>query len=240
MANAQTDIGNNNNTTTTTTTQSKKKSRFLTRICLDPSKACTGWAIMDDDTLLAYGSESFNDCHDAADLYIAFYSFLSSLFEKGTSHGVITHLAFENSWKQPGKAGIAYNAINMAILVFCKNHNIIPEPIAPTSIKLALTGSGMGEKNQVMDAINKMYGLSFRKRHPGPRRKNGWNPDDFSDTDHNISDAIAVGVTAFYKEDDVKWRSLSVDKSLRIVRAKSYGLEVNGAAVNQQRKKKRA
>jgi hypothetical protein len=214
------------------------------RICLDPSKACTGWAIMDGDILLGYGSQSFGDCHDAADLYITFYGFLTNLGVNGRLHGEsngrkLTHLAFENSWSQPGKAGIAYNAINMAILVWCKNNNLIPEPIAPVSLKLALTGSGKGEKNQVMDAINKMYNLSFKKQHSGPRRKGGWNPEDFSDTDHNISDAIAVGVTTFYKEDDVKWRSLSIDKSRKAKRAKSVGDKTNGAAVNQQRKKRK-
>lgn len=176
-----------------------KKKEFASVISLDPGKKHTGYAIwrassnsneafLMDYGLIDYDAQGLDAIGAAMSLHDTImtipYIYKNLLF---------SHLFFENGFTQPGPAGEAFYNMTTMLRVACRRLRIEAVPIAPLSVKRIVAGSGKAEKNEVIDRINQLFNLNLKNQKPPKKhRKEG---EEYSDTDHNIADAIGVGIT---------------------------------------------
>lgn len=151
-------------------------------LAFDYGKKNTGWAVMKDTALIAYGLWSFEECTSYPQMGETLYGSIANLYsEVQKAHGTPTHLAFENAFRQMGKAAEVFKFLSVMGAQFAYDNAMRPYPVYSTTLKKTATGNGNSDKTETVANINAMYGLTLDV--------------DPSGVDHNAADAIAVGLT---------------------------------------------
>jgi len=173
---------------------------FDSIISIDPGKKHTGVAvwIKDEDGIHLDGYNLFNFDEqnlDAIEAAMLLYDIILAIPEMDYyNKHFFSHVFYENGFTQPGPAGEAFFNLTTMIRVACKIASLKAMPIAPSSMKRIVGGSGKAEKNEVIERINQYLGLSLKCQGPSKKAEK-LNPELYSATDHNIADAIGVGLT---------------------------------------------
>lgn len=151
-------------------------------ICFDLGKKCTGFAIMRGYELLRYGRYG-NDKASDAELFTRTYALCKSLVEWCEERELVpTRICFEAAEQQKGRANEIYFAMATALKVFGAKRDLPLAKVYSSSIKYYVAGHGHAEKGDVVDAVNRRYGLTLSR-------------DAKRSQDHNVADAIGVGMT---------------------------------------------
>lgn len=151
---------------------------------LDLGKSCTGWAILDDTKLVRHGHWRYTKM-PAPQMFSAFTGDLELILDVIENYyradpGTI---AFEAAEHQQGKAREAYFTLSTALRVVAYNRNIRVAKVYPGTVKKIMTGNGAADKPEMVAAVNKTFSLDFDDKKTG--------------VDHNVADAIAIGLTAY-------------------------------------------
>jgi len=154
----------------------------IVRSAFDLGKSCTGIAVFKENALLFHDKRSFKGANSAV-MFIEFTKVLDNLdtaMRMAGSH--IELFTFEAAEHQQGKAREAYFVLSTALCVFAYRHNAKAAKVYSTTIKKIVTGHGSASKEEMVEAINKRYGLRLSS--------------EKKSADHNVADAIGVGLAA--------------------------------------------
>lgn len=155
-------------------------------ICFDLGKKCTAFAIMRGPKILRYGYKQFSkgkhDPKSDAELFTGVYSLVGSLVAWCEEQGYTpTRIAFEAAEQQKGRANEIYFSLMTALKVFGAKRNLPVCKVYSSTMKFEVAGHGHAKKAEMVEAINRRYGLSLSQ-------------DEKRSLDHNIADAISVGL----------------------------------------------
>lgn len=166
-------------------------------ICFDLGKKCTAFAIMRGPTLLRHGYKTFDKKTKDAELFTSIYSLCGSLVGWCEEHGhTPTRIAFEAAEQQQGRANEIYFSLMTALKVFGAKRNLPVCKVYSSSMKYLVAGHGHAKKADMVLAINRRYDLRLSQ-------------DEKRSLDHNIADAIAVGVTVVGLDFDDELREVA-------------------------------
>lgn len=142
--------------------------RFMS---LDLSTTDTGYAIFDNDKLIAYGSISFN----IKDVYKRIILTVEQIQEM-IAGMEIDHIVFEDSFSGTNKRVVVIlNRLAGGVIWVADRLGVSFSTYPPKIIKKFITGNGNANKQLMLDTINQRLETEI--------------------TNDNIADAIAIGFT---------------------------------------------
>lgn len=165
-------------------------------ICFDLGKKCTAFAIMRGPELLRYGYKRFDGRSDAQ-LFRGVYSLVGELVNWCQEQGYQpTRISFEAAEQQKGRANEIYFSLMTALKVYGDKANLPVCKVYSSTIKLVVAGHGHAKKADVVEAINRRCDLSL-------------SVDETRSLDHNIADAIGVGLTTVMLDFEEKLKAVA-------------------------------
>lgn len=154
---------------------------------LDISQKSTGWAVLDDGSLVDYGTLDFDRNNLLSDNLRLFETYIHSIMCK---HGKFDGVCIEDTFfqKNPKTLKLLTRFGTAAILAVKRTDPLIPIYLLVVATIRSVHFPGRKvDKQQIYDYICSEYGLSGVV-------------DD-------VTDAIAVGSVPFLKEDISKWQT---------------------------------
>jgi len=152
-------------------------------LAIDLGKRCTGWALLRDTRLLAYDRATFTK-QTVPQMYDGMERVLGKAMAHASRFGLsVGTIAFEAAEHQKGKAQEAYCTLATCVRVFAGRNSIRAAKVYPGSVKKIMTNNGGASKEEMVEAVNQTFKLGFSPAKTG--------------TDHNVADAIAIGLTAY-------------------------------------------
>ena len=148
---------------------------------LDPGLASTGWGIVSAEgnkvRHLAHGSIKTRASDDIGSRLNLIFSDVQEIISKyGPAYAGIETLYFAKN----RKSAIPVAQARGVLLLACSKAGIAAHEFPPPEIKMALTGNGRAEKEQVQEMVKLVLGMAER-----------------AEPDH-AADALAVAVTAYH------------------------------------------
>ena len=168
----------------------KANFRHHYRVALDLGMACTGYAVFANNVELV----DFGVWHPKHyQLAGGFYKLKTELEKLGDYYGGFVSVDYEAAYRQKGKALQNWMILYTAVSVYAFDQNVATVPVASSlAAKLAvgpdtkLPMNSRDRKQAVVRGINRQFGLYLDPK-PGSN-------------DHNIADAISIGLAAIQKK----------------------------------------
>jgi len=137
---------------------------------IDPSTACTGWGIINDDgELVAHGYIKTKRSMSNQEKITCMYDGIKQVLEQYN----LTEVACENQYLGPRKETIkTLSQVRGVIMLACQQHGIEIKYYWPSTIKLKAAGKGNATKEEVISVISDRFNLM--------------------DINDNVADAIAI------------------------------------------------